>query len=151
MVDLKSPWFTQCFEKSLYGLPTLPADVPNDHLTRMRPGEIVSQVDFPDHRDLMFVTVQQWRFLEFLGHDTSLFPLEAIESTDMFPPLFIYHGRDDSIVPVQGTVKFVENFTQVLPKAKLVFKIEPGEHGMDHQTDIKEPWLQEGSELITYA
>ena len=129
----------------------LPAAVLDDHLAKMRDGVIVSRADFPDRRDLMFVTIQQGRILDFLGKDTFLFPMETIESTKTFPPLFIYHGRDDSVVPAEGTEKFVEKFRQLLPEAKLVFKLEAGEHGMDHQTDIKEAWLQEGLELITYS
>ena len=77
--------------------------------------------------------------------------MEAIESTETFPPLFIYRGRDDSVVPAEGTEKCLEKFRQVLPEAKLVFKLKPGEHGMDHQIDIEQPWLQEGLELITYS
>ncbi len=127
----------------------LPSAVLDDHLAKMRIGEIVTSADPPDRRNLMFASVQQGRILEFLGEDTSLFPLETIESAKTFPPLFIYHGRDDSIVPAEGTEQFVKKFRRLLPDAKLVFKLEPGEHGMDHETDIKEPWLQEGLELVT--
>ena len=127
----------------------LPEAVLNDHLATIHAGGIVTSADPPDRLNLMFAIIQQGRILEFLGKDPSLFPLETIDSVKIFPPLFIYHGRDDSVVPAEGTEKFVENFRRNLPEAKLVFKLEPGEHGMDHEIDIKEPWLQQGLELVT--
>lgn len=127
----------------------LPETVLNDHLATIRTGEIVTSANPPDRLNLMLAIIQQGRILEFLGKDPSLFPLESIESAKTFPPLFIYHGRDDSVVPAEGTEKFVEKFTRLMPEAKLVFKLESGEHGMDHETDIKEPWLQQGLELAT--
>jgi len=149
MIDMKSPWFNQSKEKLMFNIPMLPEAFLNDHLATIHAGGIVTSADPPDRLNLMFAIIQQRRILEFLGKDPSLFPLETIESVKMFPPLFIYHGRDDSVVPAEGTEKFVEKFTQNLPEAKLVFKLEPGEHGMDHETDIKEPWLQQGLELVT--
>ena len=149
MIDMKSPWFSEFFEKSLFDKPMLPPAVLNDHLANMSTGEIVTSAEPPDRLHLMFVIFQQGRILEFLGNDTSLFPLETVESAKNFPPLFIYHGRDDSVVPAEGTDKFVEKFKRFFPEVELVFKLESGEHGMDHQTEIKEPWLQKGLELVT--
>lgn len=127
----------------------LPEAVLNDHLATMNAGEIVTSANPPDRLNLMFAITHQGRILEFLGKDPSLLPLEIIELAKTFPPLFIYHGRDDSVVPAEGTERFVEKFIQLMPEAKLVFKLESGEHGMDHETDIKEQWLQQGLELVT--
>ena len=149
MIDIKSPWFSESYEKSLFNTPMLPVSVLDDHLAKMRPGEIVCSAEIPDRLDLMFVMFQQGLYRKLLGEATYLYPMETIESTRLFPPLFIYHGREDSVVPAEGTEKFVEKFKRLLPKAKVVFKLESGDHGLDVQTDIKEPWLQEGLQLVT--
>ncbi len=149
MIDIKFPRFSECYENSLFNTPVLPVAVLDDHLAKMRPGKTVSSAEIPDRLDLLFVMSQQGRYREILGDDTSLFPMETIESAKEFPPLFIYHGREDSIVLAEGTEKFVEKFKRLLPKAKMIFKFESGDHRMDPEADIKEPWLQDGLELVT--
>ena len=71
-----------------------------------------------------------------------------------FPSLFIYHGKGDHVVPVEGTEKFVAKVKKYMPQAKLVMKIEDGDHGFDfplrYEVDGGPGWLREGLELVTH-
>lgn len=121
MIDMKSPWFSQSSEKLIFNIPMLPEAVLNDHLATIHAGGIVTSADPPDRLNLMFAIIQQGRILEFLGKDPFLFPLETIESVKMFPPLFIYHGRDDSVVPAEGTEKVCGKIYTKLARGKIGF------------------------------
>lgn len=50
-----------------------------------------------------------------VSDDTTLSPIETLESAKArFPPLFIFHGIDDTAVEVMGNRKFVQKSKEVL-------------------------------------
>lgn len=154
MLDFKSPFFTQHYDKRPFGRPDeLPSSIIDEHVAGMKPGEIVSAVLSPNRIELAVACVQHGRFPEMLfSHDSSLYPVETLESAQAyFPPLFIYHGLNDSAVEVEGTRKFVEKCKQVLPEGKVLVKLEPGEHGFDGMVELDEPWMKEGLDFVTKA
>lgn len=126
----------------------LPPSFVDDHLAAMKPGEIVSAVTPPLRVDLALATVQYGRYPEMLGEDKSVYPMEMLESVESFPPLFIYHGTDDSAVEIEQTEVFVKKFKQVLPEAKVLVRFEPGDHGFDAPVRLDVPWLKEGLDFI---
>lgn len=85
-----------------------------------------------------------------LGTHESLFPMNMINVAKAFPPLFIYHGRQDAAVPSEGTEKFVEKLNYVLPGAKVLLKIEDGNHGFDSGVEVETPWMKEGLNFMTH-
>jgi len=148
MLDFKDPWYTQSYPKAFFGGPQLPISIIDDHIAAMRPGEFISAADPPERVELMIAVGQHGRWSSLIGTDRTLFPFEMIKTAKSYPPLFIYHGRDDSAVPVEGTPKFVEAFKQIFPENKVLMKIEPGNHGFDSSAELSDPWLKEGLEFV---
>jgi len=142
-LDLESSYYSAAYEKSVLGAPTIPEAVLADHLKAMEPGRIVTSVPPPGRLPIALSFVQQGRFPEFLGSDESLYPLKRMEKVDEVPPMLILHGRDDSAVPVEGSVKFVDMAEKRWGKGKVVLHTEPGEHGFDGPVPLDTPWLKE--------
>ena len=150
MLDMKAPWFSTHFEKHPLGRPMLPASLIDNHLAAITPGTVVSAVMPPARVDLALATVQYGRFPEMLGEDRAVYPMESLESAkDHFPPLFIYHGLEDSAVEVKQTQAFVDRLRQVSPEAKLLVRFEHGDHGFDAKVvGLEAPWLKEGLDFV---
>lgn len=148
MLDMKSPWFTRHFDKHPMGRPMLGPSFVDDHLAAITPGDVVSAVSPPARADLAVATVQYGRYPEMLGADESVYPMEMLGSVGSFPPLFIYHGIEDSAVEVRQTEAFVERFKEVLPEARLLVTYEHGDHGFDAPTGLETPWLKEGLDFV---
>ena len=149
MLDFKAPWYTKSFAKFPFGRPMESASIVDDHLAAMKTGDVVSAVNPPARFPLAVATVQHGRYPEILGSDASLYPLETIGTVESFPNLFVYHGKNDSAVPAEGTKKFVEKFKLVLPECKVLMKIEAGDHGFDIPVGLETPWMKEGLTFVT--
>ncbi|RAH66724.1 alpha/beta-hydrolase [Aspergillus aculeatinus CBS 121060] len=127
MLDFKVPFYTDNYPKPIVGVPNVPNRVVDDHLlsTRETPA-VITAADPPDRLRLAFAIVQNGRFLEFFGSpdDYGLFPMERIERLAAagrleLPPLFVFHGEQDSAVPVDGTRRFVALLRQLSPTAQV--------------------------------
>ncbi|KAK9427919.1 Alpha/Beta hydrolase protein [Lipomyces doorenjongii] len=151
MIDLKSDFYTKAFEKPILGCPMLPSNIIDEHTTKFTRNQIiVTSAVPPDRSDLAFAIVQQGRLLDFFGNGPpTLFPMEQLEHVDSVPPLFIFHGRDDSAVPFEESDSFVTKLRTKLPESKVHFAVEPGEHGLDATATLETPWLKQGLEFVT--
>lgn len=149
MFDMRSPFFTSHYEKHPFGMPMLPSSIIDDHLAAMKPGEVVSAVTPPARLDLAVATVQWGRFGEMLGVEEVMYPIERLRKEGRFPPLFVFYGREDRAVEVEGTERFVKVLREVDAEAKVVVKVEEGDHGFDVGVGLEEPWLKEGLDFVT--
>ena len=93
--------------------------------------------------------IQNGRMVEFLGESKELFPIEVVALAEDMPAVLILHGREDSIVPVVGSERFVEALTKRLPASAVKLDVRPGNHGFDEDATMEEQWLQEDGEFIT--
>ncbi|KAH8592581.1 Alpha/Beta hydrolase protein [Bisporella sp. PMI_857] len=150
MVDVKSRHFTESYEKPMFGLPQLPRSLINDHLLRLRNGEVPSIIS-SDHKgeraELMFAYVQHGAFKDHFPQERrELFPLDRLEDGARFPRggVFLWHGKGDTVVPVEGSVKLKEKVTEVDPGLKFRLALEEGDHGFDAQSNIDDGWMAEG-------
>lgn len=157
MLDLRAPHFTREYEKLMGGAPMPPDGVVTDHLESMRKGDVVSSVVPPERLDLGTAVILQGRFVEFLGEEEVLFPMERVRGWKRgvgereMPKLWIYHGRQDSGVPAEGSVKFVEEAEKVWADGEVRLDLPDGEHGVGGELDLDEPgaeWLREGVEWV---
>ena len=152
MLDLRSAFYTQAYWKPIVGVPNISAKVIDDHLASLvgRTVTPVTEADPPDRLDLAFSIIQNGRLLDFFGTERTLFPIERLEDgeTDL-PPLFIYHGREDSAVPAKDSEKFVQKLKEMRPDAEVHLSIQSGDHGFDDGAKISESWLNEGLRLVT--
>jgi acetyl esterase/lipase len=148
-VDVRSDWFEKKFEKPILGQPMFPAELVDQHLSSIIPGRVVSSAFPPERMDLAITIIQQGRFSEFLGKEPILFPIERLSQVESVPPMFAFHGRDDSVIPVEGCEKFVEELRKTHPKTEVKLTIQSGEHGFDGEATIETAWLKEGLDFVT--
>ncbi|KAH7240442.1 Alpha/Beta hydrolase protein [Fusarium solani] len=133
LVDAKSPHFTELYEKPMFGFPHLPVSLLRDH-----------QASF----------VQNGGSGElFPSNKRDLHILEKLEDGGRFPRggLFVWHGKGDTVVPVQGSVKLSEKIGEVNPDLPFTLAIQEGDHGFDEKSSIDEPWMQEGLKGLVAA
>lgn len=133
----------------MLGFPMMPADTLDKHIAAMKPGQIVSSADPPGRFDITFGSIQQGRYVEILGTDPRLYPMEHLDTAGELPSLFIFHGEDDSGVPLESSRAFVEKLRRVKPDVQVRYTTVPGEHGFDAKVDVDTPWLKEGLDFIT--
>jgi hypothetical protein len=96
-IDLKIPFFTQPYEKILAGFPMFPADTIPKHIASLNNGELRSA----------FSAIQQGKYLELLGADPSLFPMERLNRVKDIPPMFIYawEGRFGYAIQIKRVIR----------------------------------------------
>lgn len=114
MLDMKSDYYNKPYEKPIVRVPNFPNSTIHSFVKSMPGRPCITGSDPPTRLDLALAIVQNGRVLEFLGDDPELFILDRLRSGELkahsgkslLPPLYILHGRQDSAVPVSGTMKF---------------------------------------------
>ncbi|KAE8138375.1 Alpha/Beta hydrolase protein [Aspergillus pseudotamarii] len=161
MVDLRSKFYTEAYSKPIVGVPNVPVNLLDDHLAMMATRQNsrtkwITAADPPNRLELAFSTVQNGKFLDVFGSkDRELFPIERLQnliSTGVnlqLPPMFIFHGEQDSAVPVDSSKKFVRFLREKLPHARVMFYTQDGDHGFDADATLQTPWLRDGLERIS--
>jgi hypothetical protein len=154
LLDFSDPWYTiphtapASSHKSFFNVPLLPHSLLTSHLESLTPQSIISAADPPERIDLMLSIGQQARWEEFLGPEDKLYPMREIEKRDEFPPVFIFHGRDDSGVLAVGSERFVEVYERKFGKEGVLLKMEEGDHGFDKSSKVEDEWLAEGLRFV---
>ena len=171
MLNLRSRYYSEAFEKPILGLPQLPASIIDEHLASIASAAkkpVVTNapmVELP-RGALAIALVQHGRFTAVLGEDRDptpgkrrLHPEDRIIDGRKLPPTILLHGIDDSAVPVDGSDAFVE----FLKETKGVYGLEegrkvdevlqyvkvPGDHGFDADMKIgDEKWIDKAVEFI---
>lgn len=148
-LDLRDDFFNRKFEKQLFGTPMLRSEIVDEHVAAMAPGAVVTSAYLPSRLDIACSMVQNGRVVEFLGESKELFPAEMVALVESMPAVLIVHGREDSVVPVVGSERFVEALKKKLPGSAVRLDIRPGGHGFDGDATMEEKWLKEDVEFIT--
>lgn len=148
-LDMRDRFFNAKFEKSLLGMPMLPNEIVDAHVAAMTRGAVVTSAYLPSRLDLACSMVQNGRVLEFLGESKELFPVEMVALVEKMPAVLIVHGKDDSVVPVVGSERFVEALKRKLPGSAVRLDVRPGDHGFDGDATMEEEWLKEDVDFIT--
>jgi alpha-beta hydrolase superfamily lysophospholipase len=115
MIDLKIPFFTQVYEKNMVGYPTLPENAIETHMSSLKGRKIVPSATPPDRMDLAISVIQQGKIVEMIENDTNLLPMERLDLVKDIPPMFLIHGKNDSIVPYRSSEAFVEKMRNTHP------------------------------------
>ena len=148
-LDMRDDFYNTKFEKQLLGMPMLPSEIVDEHVTAMAPGAVVTSVNGPSRLDIACSMLQNGRVVEFLGEAKELFPVEMVALVDSMPAVLIAHGSEDTVVPVAGSQRFVEVLKRRLPDSVVKLDIRPGDHGFDGDATIEEAWLKEDLDFIT--
>ncbi|TAQ90289.1 hypothetical protein B7494_g1365 [Chlorociboria aeruginascens] len=140
------------YEKPIFGAPALPPHILANFLASLVPGKIVTSAKPPKRMDLALSAVQQGRLKDFFGDGESLDLIKLIERTknaEEVPFILILHGKDDSAVPIDGSIKFEEVVSKKFGGEKMELVLEPGEHGFDGEATLETPWLKKGLGKLT--
>lgn len=154
MVDVDSDWYSKKAGNSPFGAPEMPRELLEKHMADTPEGAVVVAAYPPARLPLAMVAVQQGMFTDMLGRADELFPLRVLEKVPKGrkgPFLFAFHGTDDSAVPYAGTQSFVAKWKERFGEASVKPTFRPGEHGLDTELGLEEPWLKEGLEAVTNA
>ncbi len=102
--------------------------------------------------DVAIRIVQNGRFLDFLGRQSEVFPVENVSRATKLPPfVWLFHGRQDTAVPFYGSERFVEELRTLKPEVNVRFEGYEGDHGFDDDMTITEGWMKEGmTEVAKY-
>ncbi|RDL37207.1 Uncharacterized protein BP5553_04640 [Venustampulla echinocandica] len=134
---------------SIMGAPTIPPVVLDGFLAAIEPGKIVTSANPPERMPIVLSIAQQDRFAEFYGADEKLALRKVLETVDDMPHLLIIHGKEDSAVPVEGSVEFADAVRGKFGAGKIDLRVEPGEHGFDGSATLEMPWLKDGLSRVT--
>jgi acetyl esterase/lipase len=156
MLDLRDRYYTERFEKVMTGVPMQAPEIITEHLASMKKGEVVSKCLPPSRGDLSVAIIQQGRYVEFLGEDDALYPVERLKlrlhAEKPMPRLWIYHGRQDTGIPAVGSEVFVNHAAGLWPPSELRLHLPDGEHGLHKDKDLDTTdWLRDGVEWIEEA
>lgn len=149
LVDAAGPHFTGQFTKKVFNLPEIPRETVSAHLKeieRRKPRGIVSSDPLLQRGALMFGLVQHGLFGDFFPtHQRGLFPVLRLEDGARFPRggVLIWHGKEDSVVPVDGSLKLQEAVSKLDPDLNFRLVIREGEHGFDHAANVDDEWAAE--------
>lgn len=148
-LDVRDRFFNAKFEKDLFGMPMLPNEIVDAHIAAMTPGAAVTSAYLPSRLDLACSLVQNGRVLEFLGESEELCPVERVALAETMPAVLIVHGKEDSVIPVVGSERFVEALKKKLPGSAVRLDVRPGGHGFDGDATMEETWLKKDVDFIT--
>ncbi|EOD52779.1 putative alpha beta hydrolase fold-3 protein [Neofusicoccum parvum UCRNP2] len=159
LLDVRAPHFTAAYAKPMFGgrVAPLPRRVVDEHVARVRAGAapaVVSADARLERAALMFAVVQNGVYTELMpAAERGLFPLDRIEDGERLPRggVFVWHGEEDSVVPVEGSRKFEELVRRVDPELKVRVAVRPGDHGFDEDASIDEEWMAEGLDEVVQA
>ncbi|KAL1311779.1 hypothetical protein AAFC00_001863 [Neodothiora populina] len=148
MIDLEDRHYTEAYPKNLFGTPRVESAV-EDYLKTFKPGTIRSSATDVDSTWMFVVEVmRQGRYLEFLGTDKNLFPMRLIDEAESLPPFWFISGKDDELVPIDGTERFIAKIKEKHPETPFLYTLEPGPHGFDVGNVLSDAWVKQGCEFL---
>ncbi|KAL0938098.1 uncharacterized protein CTRU02_207829 [Colletotrichum truncatum] len=156
-LDLKAAQFKDGAQGPTLGHETVPYSVVEEHLKKVREGVLPSVVseDPKFERALLMLALTHYGLAKdmFPNEKRYLFPFDKLDDGARFPRggVFVWHGNEDSIVPVIGSKRLKEKIEKLDPELPFYLAVRPGEHGFDHDAKIDEPWMAEGLEKLVKA
>lgn len=158
MLDLRDRYYQEAFEKVMTGVPMLPPHIIDDHLKSIKEGDIVTAALPPARMDLGTCIIQQGRFVEMLGKEDILYPVDRVRlglyTDKKMPRLWIYHGKQDTSIPSAGSLVFVDEVKKknLWSDADLRLDLPDGDHGVHKDKHVEDTtWLREGLEWLETA
>ncbi|KAF9871985.1 hypothetical protein CkaCkLH20_10617 [Colletotrichum karsti] len=152
--DLKDPHFTEGAGGPTLGVGPLPYSLVEEHMKKVREGTlpaVISEDARFERGGLMFALTHHGISKHlFPAEKRHLFPFDMLDDGARFPRggVFVWHGEEDSVVPVVGSRRLEAKVKEVDPELDFHLAVRPGEHGFDHESKIDEEWMAEGLERI---
>lgn len=135
MLDLRAAHYNVDYPKQMGAYPQFSHKVIDSHLATLPDGLSPSAGISSSRFELMIAIPQRGRLLEFLGRQKDFVPIERFENNPdlalKVPRTWIYHGSDDTEVPVYGTRTFMGKLLELNPKAELRYtEFQGADHGL---------------------
>jgi predicted peptidase len=131
--------------------PQLQFDKVEQHLRELPDGPIVTVDERlesgaeTNRSDLAVRIVQNGKFLDFLGRQSEVFPVENISRATKLPLfVWLFHGKQDTAVPFYGSERFVEELRAQKAEVNVRFEGYEGDHGFDNEETISDGWMKDG-------
>ncbi|ETS84817.1 hypothetical protein PFICI_02842 [Pestalotiopsis fici W106-1] len=121
-----------------------PLAIVESHVASMTGGQVVSSDPSISRFPLIMSMTDNGVFLDYFGRDERLLPFQRVEKGGEIPPLFIIHGDDDEIVPVEGSKAFVSLLQDKRPGCAVKLSTAPGGHGLCETWHMDHPALEGG-------
>ena len=153
MLDMESKHFTQSYSKTIFGQPMLPVAMMDEHIAAVKAGKtapVITSAMPPERQPFALLALQHGKFYELMGSEPELFPmrnLDKVKDTQLVP-MWIYHGREDSAVPVDNSIVFVDKVKKLNPQAEVKLTLQPGDHGFDADMPLNTDWIKEGLSFV---
>ncbi|KAJ6022564.1 uncharacterized protein N7446_012914 [Penicillium canescens] len=139
--------------RSVFNIPLLPRDILERHMEQIKAREeeqqhpvVLSAETGPERLQLMFAICQWEQIGRLFPQNVDLpYLLKRLENGDRFPRggVSVFHGRHDSVVPVQVSYDLTRKVQEVDPNLDFRLVVQDGEHGFDHQAKLHDKWLWE--------
>jgi len=136
MIDLRDPFYCRDYNKNIAHQPQYEMEIIDNHIETLPHGNHPSSRNIISSTDaLAYTIIQRGRFVEFLGDDRRLFPLDRLEDdaqlANEFPYLWLQHGTADTGVPIGGSRKFVSKLKILNPQIAVRYsELEGMDHGL---------------------
>lgn len=154
MIDLEDPWFASAGhrqDEKFRGWPTVPYSVIEEHLTTMRQNSPIAPVSEDwnlERNKLIVAALQHGSFNDWFtgGGEISdeYYPMRRLQTVTSYPTIFIMHGRQDSAVPVEGSIRFIAALRERIPSVNVLLEVHDGEHGFGNEHSMTKGWLARG-------
>lgn len=156
MMDFKSEKYVQKIAKGSYrpfGAPEVPTVVWEQHVASMIPGQVVSSCVPPGRLPLIMSSTQHGLLGPYFDDDERMFPLKVLEKVGggdvVLPYILILHGKQDSVVELEGSEEFLEKAEKILGRGKVELVVRDGEHGFDSEIPVEPEWLTDALKKST--
>ncbi|KAG9953065.1 alpha/beta-hydrolase, partial [Aureobasidium melanogenum] len=152
MIDLKDAWYSKPGRKVIWSQP--PPSYPDGWLDQQLEAAksakpVAERIPKEGEPDLFVASLLEGRYTDILGSDSRLFPLENLktlkERDESLLPIWMFHGDKDTLIPIDGTLKFVRE-----AQGDVKETVVPGaEHGFDDDSvTLDTDWVMEGREWL---
>ena len=150
MLDYESEFFSTNIPKVIFDAPMMSIEDADAIISAAKSAPVMSENLDPAAMVIAKAVLQQGRIGELLGDDESLFPMKTVGKVKALPFTFIMHGKQDTVVPVEGTENFAKTAGERL-RESLHVEYRDGEHGFDADSGLDDEWLQRGLAKVTKA
>ncbi|KAK9789993.1 putative Alpha/Beta hydrolase protein [Seiridium cardinale] len=127
--------------------PKIPASVHDEHITNSIPGHIITRVPNGSRFSVICSMMHDRRFADAQKHP-HLDPIKNLETAGPLPPVFLFHGRDDTSVRVSDAETWADKLKILQPDVPLHLVLREGEPCFDQSDTLAKPWLRNPIEFV---
>lgn len=114
----------------------------DEYLAKVDPSTLLTRALFGSRMDIALASIKSGRLVDLTRYP-HFDPMTSLETAGKVPPIFLFHGLDDTSVAASASKAWVEKLKTTHPDVPVYTSFIPGEHVLDHDHTLGEPWLEE--------